>query len=124
MGNAPIYHRQSPNSHYLFGAFYFYTMSQHSEPVGNTCPLIDRCIKTLNQQSNELSWAIERINGLDDGANSETISAIMDMLEDVTRNIAIEDELEELRSANSALRKWGNDLVSKIGDLEYEISQF
>jgi chromosome segregation ATPase len=71
-------------------------------PVGNTCPLIDSVISLIDNLSN--------YDITDDDEKK-------DMLHDVK---VANDILEEIRSANSSLRDWGNELYSDKEDLEKE----
>lgn len=64
-----------------------------SEPVGNTCPLIDRVLEDIAN------------NGFGDNFRN-TI-----------------DTLEEIRSANSELRDWGRDLLDEYRELESQYEE-
>ena len=76
-------------------------MARHNDnaPVGHTCPLIDSVIAFVeNNTDNEVSEA--------------EIKEIVEVL-------------EKIRSANDALRTWGNDLYKEKEDMEsdYEYEQ-
>lgn len=83
----------------------------YNEPVGNTCPDIDYVIDSINA-------AITYINSPSDpeGYTYE------DRCEDVKGALwDLEKKMEELRSANSALRDWGNQLVAHSQSLEDQV---
>jgi uncharacterized coiled-coil DUF342 family protein len=68
-----------------------------TEPVGNTCPLIDRVLEFLNHIEFDDQ---DDFNG-----------------KDIDENIAL---LEEIRDANSKLRDWGNENAKQADELEEE----
>lgn len=68
------------------------------EPVENTCPAINRIVDRLDVIK---SWGKD----------------IMHYCE------LAEDEMEDLRRANEALRCWGNDEAEKVDEFEYIVSE-
>jgi predicted nucleic acid-binding Zn-ribbon protein len=73
-------------------------------PVGNTCPLIDQVIFLINDLSN-----------YDTSVDDDKIDMQYDIKD--ANNL-----LEKIRSANSSLRDWGNELYSEKEDLEKQVS--
>lgn len=84
------------------------------EPIGNTCPDIDRVIETLREivkeiesvdETEDLDWLLyswgSQLKVLYDGRLSE---------------------LEQLRNANSELRSWGWDNYNLAKKLMHEVS--
>lgn len=85
-------------------------------PVGNTCPNIDQCIRWLKISKDNIEVALNTLY------NCEDIPRIaIDALDEAHKYCDIEKELEELRSANSALRDWGYELASELEDLKREL---
>ena len=85
-------------------------------PVGNTCPNIDQCIRWLKISKNNIEVALNTLY------NCEDIPQIaIDALDEAYKYCDIEQELEELRSANSALRDWGYELASEVEELKREM---
>ena len=80
-----------------------------SEPVKNTCPDINKLQKTIKDIQSDF-------------ASFKDTDDVNDFLESMSnaswelRNIY--DILEELRSANSALRDWGHELTSLAEQME------
>jgi len=95
-----------------------------SEPVKQTCPDINRLQKTIEEIRNNFA-SFKDTDNVDD-----FLSYMVDASWELR---GVYDTLEELRSANSALRDWGHELTSlveqmenekdsEIGELEIEIS--
>lgn len=78
-------------------------MTSLDEPVGQTCRTIDNIIRSLD-------WARGELKG-------------MEGVESALHYMEVGDELEELRSANDKLRRWGNDLAGEVEELRSKISQ-
>ncbi len=96
-------------------------------PVGNTCPDIDRVIDAIKESQKSISAIIGHIGELQsfDGYTTRQ-EWLLETMADESSTIdnelwRLEDELEELRSANSALRDWGEELVSECEELEKEL---
>ena len=89
-------------------------MIQRNEPVKNTCPIIDKLIKQINSIERELKY----LKAFDLEENiSSTVGEIESNIYD------FEYDLEQLRSANSALRDWGNDCVSEYDKMERDYEE-
>lgn len=71
---------------------------RNEEPVGHTCPKIDRVISFLKS----VEWDDDA--AFHDGDTRQMI-----------------DVMEQIRSDNGKLRDWGNELCEKRDDLEDEI---
>lgn len=81
------------------------------EPVGNTCPDIDKLIKRYDS----IMKIIKGYNQIED------VDTLKDIISDVENELYNFDSvLEDLRSANSALRDWGNDCISAYDEMESE----
>ena len=82
-----------------------------SEPVRNTCPDINRLQKTIKDiQSDFASFK-----------DTDDVNDFLDSINNASWELRnIYDTLEELRSANSALRDWGHELTSLAEQIESE----
>lgn len=85
-----------------------------SAPVRHTCPNIDKVIKRIVGARQSLKDALEYDNEEDKNF------AIKCADDDI---YGLDDELEDLRSDNDALRNWGHDLEKRIEELEDDIYQ-
>lgn len=74
----------------------------NEEPVGNTCPIIDSVIRDVNDIYNSIENP--------DDSNERDLKNIL-------------DHMEEIRSANSSLRSWGNDLIQERDDKQKTIDE-
>lgn len=84
-------------------------------PIGNTCPDIDTVITAVKEASKEAKHYNSNLCG-------STIDNIQDAFGSIEYNLdGIIDIIEELRSANSALRDWGEECEEKILDLEEKL---
>jgi len=82
-----------------------------SEPVKQTCPDINRIQKTIN----------EIISNFDSFKEEDNVDDFLDSMKDASCELKdIYNTLEELRSANSALRDWGYELTSIVEGIERE----
>ena len=87
-------------------------MVMNREPTGNTCGDIDGIISSINN-------AI----GLCDQGSDPEIEDLIDALHDIDHGLyGLEDLLEQLRTANSTLRDWGNEEAKEVDRLEDELS--
>ena len=87
-------------------------MDLYKEPVRHTCPDIDRIKRNVEDAISICEKEYYTIDTAKDG------------FDDVAYNISsIPEELEDLRSANSSLRYWGNALLDKVNELESTISK-
>lgn len=83
------------------------------EPVGNTCPKIDEIIADLGGCLDNLK-----------GATVHNISDVVhEAIETLSRLSSMYSPLEDIRSANLALRRWGNELVEDLEEAEKEITR-
>lgn len=92
-------------------------------PISFTCPYIDRAIKAVE---NEEAFALERLREIHDqlyrAGISEDILLDMSHLESYIKDITFiaKEGFENIRSDNAALREWGEELESKVEELEHE----
>jgi hypothetical protein len=86
------------------------------EPVRNTCPNIDSIISTVTLIVNQMS-------SIDESSDiNYLIEDIADWANDLKRIVVGSwSEMENLRSSNSALRDWGNEMHQAAQDLEFEL---
>jgi hypothetical protein len=84
-------------------------------PVKNTCPDIDKVILNINRA---LSVASEGLKESEKRSNDwyryRDIEGYLEVLE---------GELEKLRSANAALREWGESLTSELEEAAATINE-
>lgn len=86
-------------------------MTDRREPVKNTCPDINLIISTIQ-------GIIRDMEDVEETSVMDYLSSWKDDLKAIA--IGHRCDLEDLRTANSALREWGNALVSDIIDVEEE----
>lgn len=91
---------------------------KNGAPVGYTCPDIDSIIDTLRSI----------IKQMDDCDHNDTVDDLIENIESWSgdlSNIALgrTNQLEDLRSANSSLRSWGEDLFKEKEDLAWEVDR-
>ena len=84
-------------------------MDIYKEPVGNTCPQINYIQSCINDAVEECKKDYDSIDIAKDG-----FSDVLYYIEDIP------NELERIRDANDMLREWGNALLDKVKELEYE----
>ncbi len=75
-------------------------------PVKNTCPDIDKVIKSINAA---VKYANEGLKTFE--KYSEPYELCRDILYEID---GIDGTLEDLRSANDALRTWGTELEEEV----------
>jgi len=93
---------------------YITTMRINTEPVDYTCPEIDKIVSTITEITNSMKTI-------------DVKSDIYQLIEQWTEELEIIGVgnwclMEELRTSNSTLRKWGVDMSKKIDTLEDEIT--
>lgn len=81
-----------------------------SAPVKYTCPDIDRIKESISDIVKQMSQT--------DTAERETLSDWIDTLYSIAGGRRC--DLEDLRSANSSLRDWGEDLEKEVEELKDE----
>lgn len=91
-------------------------MPNFDEPVGHTCPLIDGVIEMVGGIE---YIAIARIFK---GMTIEELQELFDSVSAFQYNEFV-DEMEKIRSANSDLREWGNDLAEELRDALQKIEE-
>lgn len=83
-------------------------------PIKNTCPDIDKYIKSIR-------YAIIKdkdLKRLDENDLADAASSMSAELENCI------DYLEDMRTANAALREWGEGLQSELEDAAMTINEF
>jgi sugar-specific transcriptional regulator TrmB len=85
-------------------------MSYDNAPIGNTCTTINSIIAKMEEAKNEAVWCLRNIDEEHTGELNNIISEIYDAI----------DEIEQIRSDNSTLRDWGNELYYEKDELERE----
>lgn len=89
-------------------------MSYRDEPVGHTCPDIDKLLKKVKDIEG-FARSIQKLG-------SEDIDEIMSLAGDIEWEISdFYDVLEDLRNSNHKLRNWGEENAGEIDRLLDEI---
>jgi hypothetical protein len=91
-------------------------VANREEPVGNTCPTIDDLIEKVKES---IRAAVEINHLVRNEPNEEELDQIRyaaDEIENVLFHA--EDQLEEIRDANSQLRYWGLELADELDSAE------
>lgn len=92
---------------------------RRGEPVKYTCPDIDRIISTITSICKQM----ESCN--DEDEKDALLVCISDWKSDLESiGVGHWSELEDLRSANAALRDWGKEMYSDAESLESERDNF
>jgi len=73
-------------------------------PIKNTCPTIDKYIKSIKQAIYEKA-SLQRMN------EKDLLDAALEMASELSNCI---DYLEDLRDSNDTLRKWGEELTDEL----------
>lgn len=82
------------------------------EPVGNTCPMIDKVSAAVQS-------AIKELNDCDTCSMSPNDwQSVIESAESELSGVA--GIMEDIRSANSALRDWGSEVESDMEELQKE----
>ena len=81
------------------------------EPVGNTCGDIDSILNVIR--------SIEKLCALNGNEKANDLSSIIEDVEFELRGC--DSMMEDLRSANSMLREWGNNEAQEVDRLEDEL---
>lgn len=89
-------------------------MSEHSrEPVGHTCPDIDKVLKELD--------AVKRLCKL---RGNEDEGDLKSIIEDIEHELWDTDyQVEKIREDNILLREWGTTEAAEVDDLNEEMSK-
>lgn len=87
-------------------------MARHNDnaPIGHTCPIIDNVIGKMESAKNEADY----ISKHPEEDSSEEANTILGELVDAIK------EIEDVRSANSELRDWGNEEYNRAEEAEGE----
>ena len=86
------------------------------EPVGNTCPMIDKAIREIEEIMKEMD-SFDEDSDYEDILNS--ISNWTSSLSDIGMGHSC--TLEKLRDANLSLRNWGSDTSSYLEEEEQNV---
>lgn len=84
-------------------------------PVGNTCPDINKAQRSLQSTIKDAEYAIKRYE-----LSSDTVSIVEAAVDKMSMAI---DVLEEMRSANSKLRDWGDQMEQELEDARTELQE-
>jgi hypothetical protein len=87
-------------------------------PVGFTCNDINVCIQWLKHAKSEIESVIDEIT---QGDEVHYKDKVLNCLDEALKYIDIFSELEDLRSANSALRDWGYELARELEELKSKL---
>ena len=82
-------------------------------PIGNTCPTIDRLIDKLESALIQCKYYVD--NPINDDLTYDMGTAVS-YIEEVIEGF------EDIRSDNSELREWGNNLYNQLEVLEERVS--
>jgi len=84
------------------------------EPVKDTCPLIDKCIKQIKS-------AVDKSIDVSYSRDVDTMEA---WIEDTVWLLdKIIEAFEELRDSNAKLRDWGCNEASRVDELEEKVDE-
>ena len=88
-------------------------MARHNDnaPIGYTCPIINSVIDRMKLAKNEADY-ISKHSQEEDSTGGASI-----ILEELSNAI---EEIEDVRSANSELRDWGNEEYNRAEEVERE----
>lgn len=88
-------------------------MGHYRQPVGNTCPKIDKVLSRLSRIS-----VFYKVNG------KENKKELVDTIEAIHEELSgIDSILEDLRDANSDLREWGIREAERVDELETKLAE-
>lgn len=82
-------------------------------PIGHTCPIIDNVIGKMELAKNEAEYICKHPK---EDSSEEADSILYELIEAIR-------EIEDVRSANSELRDWGNDEYDRAEENEKENDQ-
>lgn len=88
-------------------------MGHHREPIKNTCPEIDKYIKSIR-------WALTKERDLKNMQEDDLRDAAISMSNELESCI---DYLESLRTANDKLRQWGTEEAENADKFEAQIDE-
>ena len=89
-----------------------------SAPVSRTCPQIDAVLKELKNAKADIQSVADELSDMaswsEDDELASRLRALVGALESAIFSLHLEDDMEDLRSANDALRSWGYELEKQI----------
>jgi len=84
--------------------------SHFRQPIGHTCPDIDKVIKSI-EEAVKLCRVDDRY----------TVEELISTINDIEWKLDIINQLEVLRSSNDILRDWGKQEALRVDELEQEL---
>lgn len=96
-------------------------MARDRAPIGNTCPQINSVIEVL-------AGVADRLRDISDKLDLATLEAEANDIFEQSGNLRALfkgrcSPLEELRTANEALRNWGNEEAQSVDEAREEIKR-
>ena len=82
-------------------------MGKYREPIGHTCPDIDVIVEKAKEMQS-------MCKSPEDDDHEYNYRCISDLASEII------SQIEDLRSSNSTLREWGNDINNELEDAEAE----
>lgn len=89
----------------------------------HSCPDIDQMKKWLKHANDELDHALKRIDAVADllESNRDILDEAAKSIKEAKKYIDSDQQLEEIRDLNSALRSWGSHWESEYQKLESQL---
>lgn len=91
-------------------------MTNREEPVGNTCPTIDDLVEKVKESIRAAVGIKNLVRNEPSEDELDQIRYAADEIENALYHA--EDQLEELRDANTQLRNWGLELADELDTAE------